>query len=65
MYISVKALRIMAAVLFAIIAYINVMITSKGDVPDRIVKKVGNISTIILIVMFVLGAVFGIFGSAD
>lgn len=61
MYISIKALRIIAALIFAGIVYVNVSISHNENIPESVNRKVGNVSTIIVIVMIFLGYFFGIF----
>lgn len=61
MYISVKALRIIAALLFAVIVYINVSVSNNKNIPEEVNRKVGNISVVIVIAMVTLGYFFGIF----
>lgn len=61
MYISIKALRIIAALIFAGIVYINVSISHNKNIPDSVNRKVGNVSTIIVIAIIFLGYFFGIF----
>lgn len=61
MYISVKALRIIAALLFAVIVYINVSVSNNKNIPEEVNRKISNISVVIVIVMVALGYFFGIF----
>ena len=65
MYISVKTMRIIAAILFAILVYINFSIDQNEEIPDSIKRKAGNISFVIVIIGAILGTVLGIFESAD
>ena len=61
MYISIKVLRIIAAIIFAIIVYVNVSLSHNESIPDEINRKVGNISIVVVIIMVALGYFFGIF----
>lgn len=61
MYISIKTLRIIAALLFAVIVYINVSISNNKNIPEEVNRKIGNISVVIVIAMVALGYFFGIF----
>ena len=61
MYISVKALRIIAALLFAVIVYINVSVSNNKNIPEEVNRKIGNISVVLVIAMVALGYFFGIF----
>lgn len=65
MYISVKTMRIIAAILFAVLAYVNFSIDHNEEIPDSIKRKAGNISFVIVIIGAILGTVLGIFESAD
>ena len=65
MYISIKTMRIIAAILFAILIYINLSIDYKEDVPDSVKRKVGNISFFVLIIGAIIGGFLGIFEIPD
>lgn len=61
MYISIKALRIIAAIIIISIIYINVSLSHNEKVSDKTNRKVGNISVIVIILLVVLGVIAGIF----
>lgn len=61
MYISIKVLKIISAIIIISIIYINVSLSHNEKVSDEINRKVGNISAIAIILLVVIGAVAGIF----
>ena len=65
MYISIKTMRIIAAILFAILIYINLSIDYKEEIPDSVKRKVGNISFFVLIIGAIIGGFLGIFEIPD
>lgn len=61
MYISIKVLKIISAIIIISIIYINVSLSHNEKVSDETNRKVGNISAIAIILLVVIGAVAGIF----
>ena len=65
MYISIKTMRIIAAILFAVLVYINFSIDHNEELPDSIKRKAGNISFFVLIIGAIIGGFLGIFETPD
>ena len=63
MYISMKVLRILFALLFAAILLVNYNISHNNNIPGNVQKKIGNVSFVILIIMVTLGSCYGILES--
>ena len=60
MYISIKTLRVIFALIFAAVILVNLSISHNEDIPDNVQRKLGNVSFVILIIMVVLGSCMGI-----
>ena len=63
MYISMKVLRIIYALLFSGIIIFNFYISHNENIPDNLNRKIGTISFILLIMLVMLGSCLGITNS--
>lgn len=65
MYISIKTLRILFGVVFAALIIFNYSISNNKNIPESLIRKIGNISMVIIFIMVALGAWFGIFPDSE
>ena len=65
MYISMKALRILFGIIFAGLIIFNYSISNNKNIPDSLIRKIGNVSIIIIFIMVALSAWFGIFPDSE
>ena len=59
MYISIKALKIIAAILLALIFYAEYVISQSTEIPESIKRKLSNLFFIIILIGVAIAACYG------
>ena len=59
MYISIKAARIIAAILLALIFYAEYAISQNEDIPDSVKRKISNVLFIVVLIGIAIAACYG------